>query len=93
MLYKFGITTFYIGDRDNVLEQKYIDLTPYKNLLHAQAGDSSYRIQRKTQKYAKLIQLMRDVNPQEYEELQAEVQKLITKNVLLLPQGDLETYL
>lgn len=94
-LNKFGIESYYIGDRDNILDTVTIpSLKHYKRIVYSHKPEySQYNPSYKTQFYEKLIQVLHDLDHKTYKKCIQMIDKYYQNNIFLLRKGDLETYL
>ena len=86
-LNKFGISSHYIGDRDNIVEYGIVNsIKKPKHHIHR----SSFQ---RGSKYAALVWTMKQENNKEYTMILQWIQKLYKDHVYILSEGDLEAYL
>lgn len=95
LLTKFNITACYVWDRDNVLDGMDQEVYKYKKLLADSQNtiDEKYKIEYKTQWYAKLIEYISDNKIDLAQDLSLKINDLRKENIFLLPKWDLETYI
>ena len=96
-LRKFGLKTYYIGDWDNVVEAGIIHdlkLRSYKKAAHRlyMKGNIKFSYQ-KTKKYAKLVNAIKRLYPEDYKIIVRKIKKLYDQWTFIMQYGDLETYL
>ncbi len=94
-LSRFGLQSYFIGDRDNIVDYGFMtqdDLTYYYK--QARAHYMGLRKSGKTHRhYNKLVDTIRNVFPQKYKYLVANIDSLYKKNTFILKKWDIETYL
>jgi putative ATP-dependent endonuclease of the OLD family len=95
-LKKFWIESYFIGDRDNIVDYGFIsqqDLNHYykqaKNLYQRRNNYqvSDYR------HYAKVVNAIKQLYPNKYSYILEKIKWLYARNVFILSKGDIETYL
>ena len=94
-LARFGLQSFFIGDRDNIVDYGFMtqdDLWYYYK--QARAHYAGLKKSGKTHRhYNKLVDTIRNVFPQKYRYLLANIDNLYKQNVFILKKWDIETYL
>ncbi len=94
-LSRFGITSYFIGDRDNVVDYgllSQLDLTQY----YKKAKSYFPKVQKalgRGSHYNKLVLVIKDLFPAKYNELLGRIRQLHTQQVFLLEKWDIETYI
>ena len=94
-LSRFGITSYFIGDRDNVVDYGLLsqdDLTLYYKKAKSYFPKVKKRLARGSH-YNKLVLAIRNLYPAKYSELLARIRQLHMQQVFLLEKGDIETYI
>ncbi len=94
-LARFGLKSYFIGDRDNIVDYGFMtqnDLNYYYK--QARAHYAWLKKSGKTHRhYNKLVDTIRNVFPQKYTRLIANIDDLYKNNVFILKKWDIETYL
>lgn len=82
---KFGIQSYFIGDWDNIQDTGLrVDMNQYKKQIEGVA---------KTKKYPTVIELIKAMAPEKWDEIVAFIDQLYKEDIFLLKQGDIETYM
>lgn len=89
-LHKFGVSTSFIGDWDNVLDRWIVNKEEFARTV--QTMHRAHHI-KKTERYGKLVTTLADSFPDKYKIIQDRIASLYDKHVFILQKGDLETYL
>ncbi len=94
-LAKFGLDWYFLGDRDNIVD--YGLLTQNDLSYYYKQARSYYAWLKKNKKthrhYNKLVDTLRNLFPQKYRYIIANIDELYKKNVFILKKWDIETYL
>ena len=95
-LARFGISSFFIGDWDNIVDYGFMSQTEltyyYKQAKHFRPDPAKFSIA-KGSHYNKLVLAMKQLFPKKYEEVQWHIDTLYRQQVFVLKKGDIETYL
>lgn len=91
-LKKFDIDAFFIGDRDNIVDYWFVtqsDLAYFykQSKRHRNTHNSGER------HYTKLVNTVKDIFPNKYNEIIKHIMNLYKENVFILQRWDIETYL
>ncbi len=94
-LARFGLQSFFIGDRDNIVDYGFMTQTDlWYYYKQARTKYSGLKKSGKTHRhYNKLVDTLRNVFPQKYRQLIASIDGLYSQNVFILKKWDIETYL
>jgi predicted ATP-dependent endonuclease of OLD family len=93
---KFWIQSYFIGDRDNIVNY---DIAEQKDLNHYYKEAKTYYATAKKKKekhdrhYTRLVNTIKDLHPETYKYIMEEIKRMYEKNIFILENGDIETYL
>jgi len=94
---KFGIEAYFIGDWDNIVDQKII--TDMEMQHYRKKAKKYYRFLKSTKRhipkrhYGLLVDMIESYYPNEYKYIIEQIEGLYQQNVFLFKKWDLETYL
>lgn len=89
-LQKFGLGTYFIGDRDNVIDTHIIEDPSL--LRRAQTARRKF-YKSGTNHYGGTVAAIRKFYPADYDYIMEEINGMYDKGIYILKKGDLETYL
>lgn len=91
-LSKFWLETYFIGDRDNIVENHIINETEM-NFYRKASHRFSYPKGHAERYYTKIVEAVKKMYPNKYQYILNSIKKLYNENVFILQHGDLETYM
>jgi len=93
-LAKFGISSYFIGDWDNVVDYGFLNQEQltyyYKQAKHYRPNPKQVA---KGSHYNKLVLTIKHLFPQQYEAILEHIDDLYRQQVFVLKKGDIESYL
>jgi len=94
-LSRFGITSYFIGDRDNIVDYGFVsqsELSYYYKQAKEYFPKAKSTLAHGSH-YNKLVLTIRDNYTTKYTEILTHINELYNQQVFILQRGDIETYL
>jgi predicted ATP-dependent endonuclease of OLD family len=93
-LEKFGLKAIYIWDWDNVIDEfPGVDFLEVRQQLKRHRHEHNEYRMRKTEKYKRLVEWIREYYPDLYNKIWVKIEQLQNNWIFILKQWDIESYL